>query len=160
MMLRSQFGTNIGDVYPRLILYTKSTMKSRDAVFSTTIVRSPFCRYTSRNIPSRSFPIAASDFFPERNTRFVPAKTFRALCRTSCMGSHGRKFPPEKIFRNHLGRLGPWRELELSRAWIPRTVPCSSRMHFSLYFNPTRQLLISTKGMICHWFHGAVGVHA
>ena len=31
------------------------------------------------------------------------------------------------------------------------------KSYLSLYFNPTRQLLISTKGMICHWFHALSG---
>ena len=79
------------------------------------------------------------------------------------MGSHGGKCPPEKFSGV---------TLKSGRAWVPRTVPYLSRMarrfslmhetvfvcrflrtqstshlltYFSLYFNPTRQLLISTK---------------
>ena len=29
----------------------------------------------------------------------------RILCRDSCMDSHGGEFPPEKIFRSHLGAM-------------------------------------------------------
>ena len=39
----------------------------------------PQWKFTWKTLASRSFPVAASYFFPERkHTRFVPAKTFRA----------------------------------------------------------------------------------
>ena len=77
------------------------------------------------------------------------------------MGSHGGKFPPEKIFRSHLeirqGMGTAYGSLPISygvalftdeTVFVVLRAQSTSHLltYFSLYFNPTRQLLISTKG--------------
>ena len=122
-------------------------------------------RVYSRNTPTRNFPVIS---FRKENTRFVPA-----------YGQSRRKISTEENFPE-----SPWTHTATAQsvdtAYGSLPIPYGTRValftdetvfvcrflraqstshlltYFSLYFNPTHQLLISTKGMICHWFHGAL----
>ena len=61
-------------------------------------------KFSWKAFASRSFPVAASDFFPKKKLGLYQLKhSGQVLCRASCMGSHGGILPPEKILRSQLG---------------------------------------------------------